>query len=190
MKTRRFDIGLDFVLLLALCYLIDTQNLFFLALFAAAMHEMGHVLAIWLCGAYIDRVELRATGANIVLAPYPMLSYWQELFVAAAGPAAGLLAVWCFGLWQNETCALLAGFSLLLSLFNLLPAAPLDGGRMLHACVMQAGGGAWICTAGNIAAACALAALCIAVCALAGISPGLCAFCAFAMWSFFQKSSA
>ena len=57
-----------------------------------------------------------------------------HLFAAAAGPVSGLLYAFAASYWaklfQNDTAALSAGISLLLSLFNLLPVLPLDGGRI------------------------------------------------------------
>lgn len=190
MRKHRFDVGLDFVLLLAVFYLIDTQNLFFLAMIAAILHELGHILAIWLCGAYIDRIELRAYGAHIALMPYPLLSYKREIFIAAAGPIAGFAAATLLSVWGNELCTLIAGFSLMLSIFNLLPAAPLDGGRMLRYTALLTVGEVWqarICKAGNIISAVLIIALCVVVSVCAGVSPSLCVFCAFIAISFFKE---
>ena len=54
---------------------------------------------------------------------------------AAAGPAAGFAYAFLASFLWRETgqdwLSLSAGLSLLLSIFNLLPAPPLDGGRIL-----------------------------------------------------------
>lgn len=193
MKSKRFDIGFDFILLLAIFYLIDTQNLFFLALFAAIIHELGHILAIWLCGAYIERIELRAYGAHIALASYPILSYKREVFVALAGPLAGFLAAFLLSMIKNDTCALIAGFSFVLSVFNLLPAAPLDGGRILKFASLMFFDSAWqvrISMCGNILSALTLVLLCIYVNINVGVSPSLCIFCTFVAASFIKERTA
>lgn len=190
MRKLRVEVGLDFVLLLAVFYLIDTQNLFFLALFAALIHELGHIFAIWLCGAYIERIELHGYGARMLLAQYPLLSCKREIFIAAAGPIAGIVAAMVFSAIGNETCTLIAGFSFVLSAFNLLPASPLDGGRILRYFLMLTVSQVWqerICMIGNVISASALVSLCIAVNLCLGVSPSLCIFCVFAAAGFFRE---
>ncbi|MBQ7565812.1 MAG: hypothetical protein IJT18_01710 [Oscillospiraceae bacterium] len=104
-----------------------------LLLFAALLHECGHLLALRLCRAELHTVRIGALGAEIVTTP---LTRSQELFCAAAGPAANL--IFC-------ALSLLPGwrlFALLhaaLLLFNLLPVYPLDGGRMLRAFLVPYG---------------------------------------------------
>ena len=81
-----------------------------------------------LAGADVDR--LRITGTGPVIEYHGGLSPRQEMGIAAAGPASGLLFA--------SVCAALgtpyfryAGLvALLSSAFNLLPALPLDGGHL------------------------------------------------------------
>lgn len=92
-----------------------------LFLCAAVIHELGHAIAIFLCGGKIDGIYLSITGA--VLKQSRCLGYGQECLISLAGPAAGLAAAWIFSGYP-----MLAGANLLLSLFNSLPILPLDGG--------------------------------------------------------------
>ena len=91
---------------------------------AAFVHELGHILALKLCGARI--VQLRVDLCGLCLVSTAVSSTRDEIFCALAGPAAGLLWAHTAHFWP-----LSAGFSLLLSTYNLLPALPLDGGRAL-----------------------------------------------------------
>ena len=64
--------------------------------------------------------------------------------MALAGPAASFL----LALVTAPLCPTLAGVSLALGGFNLLPLAPLDGGRVLGAAVSRWKGpdlGEWVC---------------------------------------------
>ena len=97
------------------------------AALAAGCHELGHCAALRLTGNAPGRLTLSALGAE--LAPRRPLSYAGQLPVALAGPAVSVL---CAFLAARRGFFLFAGLSLALGLFNLLPIAPLDGGRALQ----------------------------------------------------------
>lgn len=107
--------------------------LLFLA--AAVLHEGGHLLALRLLGGRVEEVRLRLSGAE--LRWRGRLSYGGEALLALAGPGANLLwALVCAGAarrWPTDWLYRFIGCHLTLALLNLLPALPLDGGRVLCA---------------------------------------------------------
>lgn len=127
MRPPALRITPGFWLLLAGTWWLDPV-LLLPALLAAAVHELGHCAALKALGGRISQLRLSALGAE--LAPDGLLSYAQELPVALAGPGASLL---CAGVCAHLGRYLLAGLSLALGLFNLLPIGPLDGGRAARA---------------------------------------------------------
>ena len=106
-------------------------------LFASILaHELGHSVVARSRGVPIAGIDLHMFG-GVAKMSAPPRSPNDEIAITLAGPAVSLLiggaalgvnAVLPFGLllW-------LGGANLMLGLFNLLPALPLDGGRVLRA---------------------------------------------------------
>jgi Zn-dependent protease len=117
-------------------------------------HELAHALEARRRGGVVGGITLFALGGVTELGDHGR-SPRAELAVAAVGPwtslvvasACGLLASaaeqWLTG-GVGAAVGLVAGLTgwlnLALVAFNLLPAAPLDGGRMLHAFLWRATG--------------------------------------------------
>jgi Zn-dependent protease/CBS domain-containing protein len=112
------------------------------------LHEFGHIRVARLFGVHTPEVMLLPIGGLAKLQRIPNEPQ-QELAIAVAGPAVnfvlfGILSL-VLGRWP-ELDALarlaegefnlveqLALFNLVVGLFNLLPAFPMDGGRILRA---------------------------------------------------------
>jgi Zn-dependent protease len=98
------------------------------------IHEMGHFVAARQCGLNVGAPTfIPFVGAWINLKDQP-LDVRTEAYIAVAGPLAGTVAAVGVYLWGRATdSALLLAIAyagLFLNLFNLLPIAPLDGGRI------------------------------------------------------------
>ena len=90
---------------------------------AVLFHEFSHCIALYLCGKQIDGVSLDINGVRIHTEP---LSDWQILLCSLAGPMGGLLVILIAHVFpQAAICAAL------LSIYNLIPIFPFDGGRAL-----------------------------------------------------------
>ncbi len=123
--------------------------LFILALFACVvLHEFGHVLMARRYGIPTPDITLLPIGGMARLERMPEKP-GQEIAVALAGPAVNV-AIWAiivFGFGAStdfaalaeledpaaDFWARLAAVNLFLVLFNLIPAFPMDGGRVFRA---------------------------------------------------------
>ncbi len=115
------------------------------AMLACAVHEGGHLLAARLCGMRIEAVCFGALGIHMT-GDARSLSHLRYAAVSLAGPLTNLL----FFLLLMPLSKAFSTVQLLLFLFHVLPAVPLDGGMALHALlcsVTQPRRAAWISTA-------------------------------------------
>ncbi len=133
MRRNIVQIDYGFICLVCLLYLFDKQNLLPLTLLAATVHECGHILMVYLVGHRISQLRLTVFGACIELNESHRISYRKELLIAAGGPLFGGLCAVLFA----AQFPIFSGIGFCLSLFNLLPIAPLDGGKILR-CVLCA----------------------------------------------------
>ena len=90
-------------------------------LLAVMIHELSHCIMLSLCGKRIEHVIFAINGAKIQT---EALSNWQTLLCALAGPAGGLILLLLTDIFPQAALC-----SVLLSVYNLLPICPLDGGR-------------------------------------------------------------
>ena len=123
---KRLDLAPGFAAALCLLRLLAEPRVFYAFLAAAAAHEAGHVMAIYLVGGRVTGIRLGMCDAKIETRG---LGYRQEIFCALAGPGMSVLV--CLAL--RKAYATCAAISLILGLFNAMPVYPLDGGRALRA---------------------------------------------------------
>ncbi|TNF31719.1 MAG: site-2 protease family protein [Deltaproteobacteria bacterium] len=99
-------------------------------------HELGHALVARRYGVDTKEIVLLPIGGAALLSRNPDEPK-QELLIAIAGPVVSLvLSGLAFLAWQAVALTVLADLffvNLVLGLFNLVPAFPMDGGRVLRA---------------------------------------------------------
>jgi len=140
LEIGKVHVSALFWLFLAAVYFFDNEGLLLYMLSACAVHETGHCLMLRAVGGRLESLTFTLFFANMKIAPYPVISYLREAAVCAAGPAANFLASAAAALVAAvsknpgllDGLYLFIGANVLLGVFNLLPAAPLDGGQIVY----------------------------------------------------------
>lgn len=137
-RTRLHAHPLTLLYVLAALMLGAREDAAALAL-GLAVHEAAHLLAARALGVGVSGLRLMPFGGALQMDNPYALPASRLLLVAAAGPAANLVAIFAgaalchWGLLNPSFALALARVNATLMLFNLIPALPLDGGRMLYA---------------------------------------------------------
>jgi len=134
------DIKPSFLLLLGFVLIwsggLGGVALMLLVFTSVVLHELGHAVAARKVGVVVSGIDLGFLGGAAKLQSMPRNAR-DEVFIAAAGPAVSLVLgglglglgllthVWLFA-WLGWANFIIAGF-------NLIPALPMDGGRILRA---------------------------------------------------------
>jgi Zn-dependent protease len=128
------------VLLLFLLLFNPTYAItYVLVMLSIIPHEFGHALAARRYGIGCRKITLFPIGGIALLKEMPRQPL-REFIVAGAGPAVtfALMVIsfvisFLFGLDKTHQIFQLALINLVLFVFNMLPALPMDGGRMFRA---------------------------------------------------------
>ena len=104
------------------------------------VHELGHALVARHLGVRVAGIELHFFGGAAKIVDPPRTP-GDEIAIAAAGPAVSFAIAGVSTLLAQVAFAPLFGalawINLLLGAFNLLPAFPMDGGRILRALLQR-----------------------------------------------------
>lgn len=123
------------VCLMTAIVLIDRSLSVVICFGAALMHELGHLIALRLCGSVPDRITLTLFDVAISDKDKAMRKRKQELFVTLAGVGVNFLAaavgfgVFCWN--HQESVMMFVSAHLTLGVFNSIPVSTLDGGQAL-----------------------------------------------------------
>ena len=100
------------------------------------LHELGHAVVARRFGVRVSRIELGFFGGAAQMEAMPREPS-RELLIAAAGPAVSLVlgasGLVLGALTHVPLVSLVGWINLVIAGFNLIPALPMDGGRILRA---------------------------------------------------------
>src|SRR5262245_25128053 len=134
------ELNLSFLLLLAFVLLafggLVGVMLVLLVFGSVLVHELGHAVVARQLGVRVSGIELSFFGGAAKMVQLPRTAT-HELLIAAAGPAVSLIlggvGLGLGALTHSSLFAWLGWTNLIIAAFNLIPALPMDGGRILRA---------------------------------------------------------
>ena len=134
------EVNLSFLLLLGIVFLafggVIGVALMLLVFASVLLHELGHAVVARHLGVEILGIELGFLGGAAKMSGMPRKAN-HEIAIAAAGPAVSLalagLGLALGALVGSELISTIGWINLVLAGFNLIPALPMDGGRILRA---------------------------------------------------------
>jgi Zn-dependent protease len=107
-----------------------------IAFTSVLLHELGHALVARRLGVHVSGIELSFLGGAAKMMQMPRTPD-HEIAIAAAGPAVSLMlggaGLGLGALLHAPLLATIGWINLVLAGFNLIPALPMDGGRILRA---------------------------------------------------------
>lgn len=133
----RCRLSILFPALLTALLFYQPQGMTAICVVASAMHECGHLLMMLLLGCPPSCCTLGAFGMRIEMGAVRTVGYGRNVLISLAGPAVNLLCAAAFWLLGNTVAA---AVHMVQCVFNLLPAAALDGGQILRCICCMCGG--------------------------------------------------
>ena len=108
------------------------------AVTALVVHELAHVIAVKYLGGKVEKIAIFPLGIRASFRGLEKLHGWERYIIYSAGSIANIaFAIWTFTVsrlsyfgipWLEQ----LAFLNIVLAIFNIMPAFPLDGGRIFH----------------------------------------------------------
>jgi stage IV sporulation protein FB len=140
-KNLKLGISFWFAVFCAAALAFDRTSLIWCSLFAAFIHEGGHILALAIKGMMPPNINIRAFNIDIIDDNRIKREYRDDIFVLLFGAIMNLLFfVVFFTFYLNFDIKIfyyLYTSNLIIGVFNLLPISALDGGQILYAVLLN-----------------------------------------------------
>ena len=123
--------------MITLIFVMDKSYTAIIGLISAFIHEIGHLIAIYLTKGKIKQVTFGLINVDIVKEDYTLNSNIKnELLIFSSGPLINFIIALIFGFLNttnnSELYKLISYQNIFLGIVNLLPINSLDGGKILE----------------------------------------------------------
>ena len=130
-KIKWLEIHIAVLPLLVFAFVFGFLQSLIITYTVVLIHELAHAVTAIVLGVKLDKLEVMPFGVTVKISGSYIKTPHHEAVIAAVGPlCSGLLALICHRLSLGSY---LVTANLAIALINLVPALPLDGGRVLKA---------------------------------------------------------
>lgn len=132
---KRIHINLLFFPLAIASILGNYYLVFFASYITALLHELSHIICAKRLKVGISYIEIQPFGICAKLKSDIIKNPFHEILIALSGPLFNITAATalCFLKQQNDLILHIIYLNISMAAINLVPALPLDGGRILRA---------------------------------------------------------
>lgn len=138
LKIKSLEINVWTFLLLGVGFFFDFAKMLIIAYLVTAIHETAHIITAKMCGIKVDGIEVLPFGITMRMSDNCIKSTASEMKIAIAGPLSNFAtAYFVYGFYHGTYREYILTTALVMGIFNLLPALPMDGGRILRAAMVK-----------------------------------------------------
>ena len=125
----------EIILMFIILHLEQKQNLL-ISFISILIHEFSHIILAMMRGSKFNNFQMHIYGARVDLLDVDELNYKEKLLIYIVGPLSNICIAIIFILINYyvrfELSEIIVTINIGLAIFNLLPAYPLDGARILE----------------------------------------------------------
>lgn len=142
-SVRGVSVKIDFLFAACVTFLMsfNINDEIRYAILFSLLHEVGHLLAIALCGEKPDTVRFGIFGMTIIRKNDITQDYKKEFITAVSGPMMNFfllfVLVLLYAFYSKDIFLEMAAINLIIGLFNIMPVFSLDGGRALESLLLE-----------------------------------------------------
>lgn len=137
--TKHIFINIWFFPVAFCSFLGGYWKFFFTGFTVAFLHELAHILCAYFLKIPVSSVTIFPFGINAKFKTDYIKNSGKEFFIAFSGPFLNLIFFWVSAIsskfTSHEILKFFEDINLAICMINLLPALPLDGGRMLKSII-------------------------------------------------------
>ena len=112
---------------------LNDQGYLSLAFISAILiHELGHLIFIFLFRLEVSIIAFKVYGINIRIKENQYVSYHKDLLILIGGSLANFLFAIILSLFLHSNLIYFIITNILIAIFNLLPVESLDGGKIIY----------------------------------------------------------